>query len=97
MREGILTIKDHLIKTNFINCPECKGESKDCVKCNGNGYTKMKDIIEVRCEPRTFHMKQTVRIDEVLYEVIDINCEQTNYFTYLLKKTKDYRDRFSHD
>jgi len=42
MREGILTIKDHLIKTNFINCPECKGESKDCVKCNGNGYTKIK-------------------------------------------------------
>jgi len=41
MREGILTIKDHLIKTNFINCPECKGESKDCVKCNGNGYTKI--------------------------------------------------------
>jgi len=44
MREGILTIKDHLIKTNFINCPECKGESKDCGKCNGNGngYTKIK-------------------------------------------------------
>jgi len=38
MREGILTIKDHLIKTNFINCPECK----DCVKCNGNGYTQIK-------------------------------------------------------